>query len=275
MRTLIIGDTHCLPGVFPVIDSMLEDTGAGRVILLGDYMDEWRAGTAGRVDMAGSLAGWVGRSRRDGIIVDPLLGNHDVIYRLGDRHPGVRFVKRMAPGFDPAAMRETHRILAGVDGMKMTATLIVRGSVWLCSHAGVTGMWLRRAADLTPGEGCLKTAETINRMDDWSRLYMFGAGRGGGCAYASPLCADLTELAADPAPGLRQIVGHTPVPTPMMISTSSASMIFTDTMSRTPEGVPMGDGMWLLADDEGDDGEGSLAPGLSVIGHPPIPGLGR
>lgn len=269
MRTLIIGDTHCLSGVFPAIDNALADTGAGRVILLGDYMDDWHADTEDRVTMARALRSWVSRARGNGIIVTPLLGNHDILYFLGHGHPQACRIGRMSPGYDRHAMHAVHEEFSMIEGMRVATTITVRGTTWLCSHAGVTGEWAHRIFNSDTANSCdaYRIVRAIDDMDDWDALYMFGQGRGGHEPCASPLCADLTELVADPMRNIHQIVGHTPVRTPTRVATHQSDLLFLDTMSHTPDGSAIGDGMWLMTDDVMTPRAASMPDGMTVIDH--------
>lgn len=272
MKTLVVGDTHCLDGVFPAIDTVLSDTGAGRVILLGDYMDDWHAGTDDRITMARALRSWVSRTRGNGIIVTPLLGNHDILYFLGHGHPQAGRIGRMAPGYDRHALNAVHEEFSGIDGMRVATVITVRGTAWLCSHAGVTGGWAYRTLgpDMMGSGDAYGVARAVDDMDDWDALYMFGPGRGGHEPCASPLCADLTELVADPMPGIHQIVGHTPVGSPLRVAKADSDLLFLDTMSRTPDGVPIGDGMWLMADDAMTPRSSTMPDGMTVVDHEPV-----
>ena len=85
---------------------------------------------------------------------------------------------------------------------------------------------------------------------------MVGQARGGwDTAAPSPCWADRTELAADPLPGFRQVVGHTPVPTVLfqrsvagVCAGNPVDLWFCDTHSLMRNGVPIGDGSMLLVD---------------------------
>lgn len=94
MRTIVVGDMHQKQRlILPIVDGATRLLGAKRVVLLGDYCDDWspdRETTDARrlVEGLEHQADWVDRTRGRGIQVDVLLGNHDMQYLIERQGPG-------------------------------------------------------------------------------------------------------------------------------------------------------------------------------------------
>ena len=86
MRTIVVGDMHQKQHlILPIADSAVRLLGARRVVLLGDYCDDYSP-NRDETDAEKLLRGleyqvdWVDRARTRGLRIDVLLGNHDVQY---------------------------------------------------------------------------------------------------------------------------------------------------------------------------------------------------
>ncbi|WP_080798758.1 metallophosphoesterase [Arabiibacter massiliensis] len=244
-KTLVVGDTHLKQKiVLPRVDALVERHGAGRIVLLGDYCDEWHSTDDQLMDALYFLADWVDETRASGVQVDVLLGNHDYQYLMGQEGPGthmrmVREVRELLGDLDPA-------IAAEVDGFLLT-------------HAGVTDSWAERYLD-EPGFA-MTACDQLNALfeggaqEDREALFTCGAGRGG-WDVPGPLWADLSELSDDPCAGFDQIVGHTPVSTcglvpmpPADALGESRKLAACDTFSLASSLWPIGDASMLLVED--------------------------
>ena len=246
--TLVVGDLHLkMSRYLPLVEERAREMGCGRVVLCGDYCDDWGATPEKATSELAYLAMWAGEARATGLAVDCLVGNHDYAAIWGDdRCSGTQF----------AAWPEERRLLAQV-GIAMATNV----GDFLVTHAGLTAAWADDAG-LPAGASAQKLANMLNAMyaDDARRprLYAVGMLRGGG-SLPGPLWADLRELARDPYPGLRQLVGHTPVPSAHRVPDAAGGeeLWACDTLSVSPWGEDMGDATCLLV---GEDGEVSVVP---------------
>lgn len=244
MKTLVVGDTHLKQKlVLPRVDALVDWHGAGHVVFLGDYCDEWSSSDGELMDELSFFAGWVGSARAAGLRVDVLLGNHDYQYLLGGEGPGTH-------GF---MMKEVRALLLELDPVIAAA---VDG--FLLTHAGLTNEWAARYLD--GPEDAVQARDQLNALfegdapEDLRALFARGAMRGG-WDVPGPLWADLSELADDPCVGLDQIVGHTPVYTCGLMPLTDAGgpaggckLCACDTFSLTSSLVPIGDGSMVLID---------------------------
>lgn len=250
--TLVVGDLHLkMTRYLPLLDGLVEREGTGRVVMCGDYCDDWGATPASATSELAYLAMWVRETRDAGVQVDCLVGNHDYATIWGDdRCSGTLF----------AAWPEERRLLAEL-GLEMATSV---GDI-LVTHAGLTAAWADEEG-IPEGKTSEKLARSLNAMYAGKRrpaLYTAGALRGG-CQTPGPLWADLRELAADPYPGLRQIVGHTPQLTAARVpdARGGEEIWACDTLSANPWGEPTGDATCLLV-----NGDGHVCP-VSLAGNP-------
>ena len=205
-RVLVIPDSHLKTDVIERGRRLADKKMATKIILLGDYFDDWYCIDADYDRMLKYLKDLLRRDPR----VIPLLGNHELSY-LGYR----------CSGFNP---RVAYKIYDGLIRDYRFAFCYAEDGV-LYSHAGVTTQWLWANNVCTANDIRLRMtkkggAEIIERglcrIDGYPRrtenlapFAMVGNARGGN-GSASPLWADLTELIADPI-AIKQVVGHTPV----------------------------------------------------------------
>jgi hypothetical protein len=259
MRTLIIGDMHTNTDILRKskdVDSI------DRVILLGDYMDDWHASSSQRIRMAQCLHDYIHDMGKRGIQVDALLGNHDIAYLLGREDAAFNTVLYKSPGFDEEAHDEVHSIYQHIP-FSIMSSVNVRGEQWLCSHAGITDSWMRYA--LTEHDDAIGVMDEVNAMNDWYTLFMCDYSRGGHDRYASPLWADKSELIDDHAKGFNQIVGHTPVKCITMMTDDDSRLLFADTFSTLPSGEHIGDCSAFVMDDACDDSRFGLGINITQI----------
>ena len=238
-RILFVGDLHAKPQLLPRISRTADRVRATRIILLGDIMDDWKATGRSLVEWAETFCDWV-EAERQKRQVTVLIGNHDVPYLLEADTPEYARVRDYGtPGFHSKAQRKIFEIF--------DSRLHEMSTCWyddnvLASHAGFTGEWLDGwpfGLPVTPiNIGLMFPGEPGKLASAYCQA---GAARGGDSA-PSPLWADKSELIADHPEGLIQVVGHTPVPT----VTNTNGLLFCDTMSTMPNGLPIGDGSMLL-----------------------------
>ena len=246
MKALVVGDMHCKEEfILTRVDTAVELLGCERVVFCGDYVDEWHSSILTMRDATDALRSWVLARRADGLMVDLVMGNHDMQYRLHEAGPGTH----------TALFSEVAHLL---DELGVRAAVTVGNS--LVTHAGVTRAWANDCLDLTEGTDAATIARQLNALLDHGQkvslrmLAMAGEGRGG-WELPGPLWADQSELSQDPLPGLDQIVGHTPVESVDLWNIpaddgvhTTARLIFCDTMSLRGDLSPIGDGSMLLVD---------------------------
>ncbi|MBS5450816.1 MAG: metallophosphoesterase [Coriobacteriia bacterium] len=250
MRTIVVGDLHLKQSrVLPLVDEAMEQAGARRVVLCGDVTDDWGATDADALSELAQMALWVGELRLSGVRVDVLMGNHDFAYVGGPDTPGMR----------PWIRLEVQRLL-----YELGVVIATDIDDILATHAGLTEAWARSCLTWEPSTAepaANQIARQLNKMlesgdrENFRRLGATGPARGG-WGTPGPLWADATELAADYLPGLRQIVGHTPMTTCTRLLDDERhpdlpELWACDTFSTYRNGTPIGDGSLLLVDDNG------------------------
>ena len=237
-KTLFVGDLHCKQeDVLPRVDGLVEAHGIGRVVLLGDYTDEWNSTAADVLAALEVQKAWLADCAKAGLDVICLLGNHDFEY-----------LRTMGCG-------GTHReaifeIRDSLSEIRMSAAACVDNR--LVTHAGLTQRW--RDENLFGCDDSETCASRINEMflgedpRDWKRLASAGRSRGG-CGAPGPLWADATDLYMDEAAGIDQIVGHTPVASCERLDFIDEEIWLCDTLSLTSHMRRIGNGTMLLLDD--------------------------
>ena len=265
MRTIVVGDMHQKQHlVLPIVDNAIRFLGAKRVVLLGDYCDDYSPDRA-ETDAEKLLRGleyqvdWVDRTRNRGVQVDVLLGNHDMQY----------LVERQGPGTNLNCIIPVRRLLAQMN-VRMAAAV----DGWLATHAGLTSQFADIVLEIDdeaesfgkPSYSAESLAAQLNAAFDHALTEMFdhandeelllfnlcGPGRGG-ISIPGPLWSSTSELTVLGMPHLDQIVGHTPVYSVHKLEEQGFSgerFMACDTFSTDFDFRPLGDGSILLADDE-------------------------
>ena len=265
MRTIVVGDMHQKQHlVLPIVDNAIRFLGAKRVVLLGDYCDDYSP-DRDETDAEKLLRGleyqvdWVDRTRNRGVQVDVLLGNHDMQY----------LVERQGPGTNLNCIIPVRRLLAQMN-VRMAAAV----DGWLATHAGRPSQFTDIVLEIDdeaesfgkPSYSAESLAAQLNAAFDHALTEMFdhandeelllfnlcGPGRGG-ISIPGPLWASTSELMVLGMPHLDQIVGHTPVYSVHKLEEQGFSgerFMACDTFSTDFDFRPLGDGSILLADDE-------------------------
>lgn len=201
-RVLVIPDSHLKIDVIKKGMELANKLMCNRVILLGDYFDDWDAMDTQYEDMAKYLKELL---RKNHNRVIPLLGNHELSY-LG--FPCSGYHRRMEP-----------LVRATIENDARFVWCYVEDAV-LYSHAGFTASWIRENK-IVPNHivkyhmGKLNAADTIangfdKNLKGLHQIAMAGPGRGGH-STPSPVWADMSELIDDNIGKCIQVVGHTPV----------------------------------------------------------------
>ena len=265
MKTIVVGDMHQKQHpILPIVDNAIRFLGARRVVLLGDYCDDYspnRDTTDAKKLLEGLefQADWIDRTRGRGIQVDALLGNHDMQY----------LIERQGPGTNLNCIIPVQRLLAQMNVRMATA---VDG--WLATHAGLTSQFANVVLEIDsnaarsdrPSYSAESLSEQLNATLDHALSEMFergndeellllnlcGPGRGGAC-IPGPLWASTSELTLLGIPRLNQIIGHTPVYSVRELEEQGfcgERYMACDTFSTDFDFRPLGDGSILLTDDE-------------------------
>ena len=265
MKTIVVGDMHQKQHpILPIVDNAIRFLGARRVVLLGDYCDDYspnRDTTDAKKLLEGLefQADWIDRTRGRGIQVDALLGNHDMQY----------LIERQGPGTNLNCIIPAQRLLAQMN-VRMAAAV----DGWLATHAGLTSQFADIVLEIDveaesfgePSYSADSLAAQLNATFDHALSEMFehgndeelllfnlcGPGRGG-ISIPGPLWASTSELTILGMPHLNQIVGHTPVYSARELEEQGfrgERFIACDTFSTDFDFRPLGDGSILLADDE-------------------------
>lgn len=243
-KTLIVGDIHLkATSVLLKVDAVLKrDPAITRIVITGDVCDEWGADDILLIDELAELEDWVEDKRASGIQVDVLLGNHDFQYLLGVAGPGTQ-------------MDMVGHVRASLEPLRLQVACEVDG--FLVTHAGLTQTfadeWLDEPENTVQAADQLNALFTENGYTGWEALASCGVGRGGH-EMPGPLWADKWELEEDPADGISQIVGHTPVVTACRADIPGfeddvPEIWFCDTFSLRSDMVPIGDGSMLCVDE--------------------------
>jgi len=239
MKTLLIGDTHLMCRlILPSLDKIIEEQNVKRLILMGDYTDQW--GAIGCPDMYKNdlrfLYWWKSEMTARGVLVVLLTGNHGIPYLIGE--PMYYSV------MSPYAFDWIKEMLYDL-GLQIAYRL----EDYLVSHAGFT-------KDYEPLTWHFEVL-TVDHKDRLAWLHNHaGLSRGGRYVTGSPVWADLNgdmlEFYHQDYP--KQIVGHTPITSIDLTD----NIIGVDTFSLSRSHVPLGNGEMFLYE----DGR------LSVIEHP-------
>ena len=265
MKTIVVGDMHQKQRpILPIVDNAIRFLGARRVVLLGDYCDDYspnRDTTDAKKLLEGLefQADWIDRTRGRGIQVDVLLGNHDMQY----------LIERQGPGTNLNCTIPAQRLLA-----QMNVHMAAAVDGWLATHAGLTSQFANVVLEIDsnaarsdrPSYSAESLSDQLNATFDHALFEMFergndeellllnlcGPGRGGAC-IPGPLWASTSELTLLGIPRLNQIIGHTPVYSARELEEQGfcgERYMACDTFSTDFDFRPLGDGSILLTDDE-------------------------
>lgn len=259
-KILAVGDMHLKQEIIlPRVELLAARYEVDRIVLLGDYCDEWRANDDLCMRALYFLADWVDELRDSGLTIDILLGNHDYQYLLEEAGPGTHV----------GLMREVRNLL-----LDLEPVIAVEEDGYLFTHAGLTNSWAERYLDEPRNafEACVQLNDMYQSSQSENHCALFTCGPGrGGWDTPSPLWADCEELREDPFGGINQIVGHTPLSTcessneGSIVVDADEQLWFCDTFSLNGSMRPLGDGSMLLVNDGrvsvvGGDGDCEMEP---------------
>src|SRR5450759_2047995 len=134
MRWLILPDIHDkLRRATQIIEREPHD----RLLLMGDFFDDFRTGVTDAADTANQVKQWLNSPN-----TTCLLGNHDMSYG------GCRQNRRLiCPGYDAAKWIAINATMTNRDwqNFKLHAWLESGKGPWLVSHAGIHPVWLAQS----------------------------------------------------------------------------------------------------------------------------------
>jgi hypothetical protein len=279
MKILAVGDLHTKTEFLYLIDKAIEAERPDKVVLLGDYLDDWDLLAWENLEAFKTILAWI-KAHPD---VIPLLGNHDIAY-IDDRAPRV--------GHSDGVHEEVKELFSSNGGLFRVAWGC---DGWLFSHAGICRLWLKALTTYgimaDEANSLSELSELLDRLLHTSvglrALSEVGRGRGGNSRYPSCLWADMSELLRGPLTEPlypNQCVGHTPQTT---INTyrgdNGQLLVFCDTFSTSAKGAHLGDCSVALIDtaedtvrriplfsskEEWHHDEGKLFYGQTVVGCP-------
>jgi len=232
MKTLLIGDTHLMCRlILPEVSKVVKDRGIDRVILMGDYTDQWGATCYPEFykDDLRFLYRWKEQMVASGVEVVLLAGNHDVPYLIDEQ---VSYSVT-----NPFAFEWVKEMLYDLE-----LQIAYQLGDFLVSHAGYT-------EDYEPKKWHFETLKS-DQLEKLTWLHdHVGLSRGGRFITGSPIWADykldLKEFYHRDFP--KQIVGHTPFE--KIDLTTDRIGIDTFSISRNAEHTPLGNGDMLVYED--------------------------
>jgi len=227
MKTLLIGDTHLMARIIlPKVETVIEKLDIKRVILLGDYTDQW--GCVGFDDCYRDDLRFLYRWKQEmvslGVEIVMLTGNHDVPYLIDEQAS-----YSVANAF---TFEWVKQMLYDLE-----LQIAYRLDNYLVSHAGYT-------EDYEPMKWHFETI-TIDSQKKLQSLHNHvGLSRRGRYITGSPIWADLkwdmTEYYHKDFP--KQIVGHSRVDSISL----EKDIVGIDTFSLDTNYQPLGNGDMLL-----------------------------
>ena len=195
-RTLIVPDIHTAT---ERVEEIISAHGAGcdRIVLLGDYFDEFGDTLADAERVARWLVGSVQDSRRT-----HLLGNHDLPY-LGTEATAEMY---RCPGWSLEKQDVVSPILQDLDRRKIHAAVACDG--WLLSHAGFHASHLQHRTIDQLISVCREAYEGA-LCGKFDALFAGSRARGFGYLIGGVSWLDWSREFM-PVDGWHQIVGHSP-----------------------------------------------------------------
>lgn len=179
-----------------------------KAIWLGDYFDDWGDNAQIVRDVAVTL-----KKELDADEDEFLLGNHDAHYR----YPGFQQVQ--GGGFETGKSHAINEVLKFAEWDKLKLFTICQG--WIISHAGVNSEIFAHPVfkKVTVEEIEIQCAKALMCASVRAKHPVWGCGmaRGGSQYLGGIIWMDWNEEFA-PIPGINQIVGHTPVKTPQIMT---------------------------------------------------------
>lgn len=207
-RTLVIPDVHHKHVRAQVI---IDNVEADRIVLLGDYFDQF----SDSVCDTDNTARWLKEMVLTNPKITPLIGNHDISYF----YPMCQFLR--CSGFTEAKMHAIRRIITHEDVEKFK--VFTTDQNFVLSHAGLTNglwkemvQWNEEKREGPPNlEFFVKVLQTyVDRSMHMLSvlrnppLFAPGMDRGGFAKHGGINWVDFRNFA--PIKGINQIFGHTP-----------------------------------------------------------------
>jgi hypothetical protein len=222
MRWLILPDIH---DKVRRANEIIEREPHDRLLLLGDFFDDFRTGVTDAADTARQVKRWLNSPN-----AICLLGNHDMSYGWGRQNR-----RLICPGYDPAKWITIHGTITSRDWQRFRLHAWLDGGErpWLVTHAGFHPAWLEGVAPDQYRDFidklCGDAGDSLNRGEHHFLLGR-GVSRSGDQAIGGINWLDWDELM--PIGGLNQLVGHTPGQSVRRKCTATSENICLDTNLR-------------------------------------------
>jgi len=242
MKTLVVGDTHLMNKlILPSVDVAIEAHKINRVIMVGDYVDQWGMENNYQLYLRELefMKNWKGEKKNAGIEVVNLVGNHDIPHMTGIP---MYYSLQNSQFFD----------IVGEKLLDLGVQVAYQLDDFVVSHAGYAIGYEPRDWHLS-----LLTGKDVAKLSELHE--QAGKSRGGRYTYGGPVWADFYgDLVKYSNPNVpKQIVGHTPQPTITFVNNNQ--IIGVDTLSLSGSLLPVSDGSMLLYQQGG---------GMEVIENP-------
>lgn len=225
MKTLFVGDIHTKTEIIEEVEKLIkEDKDIGKVIFVGDYVDDWKAVEKDNINVLNRIFD-LKDSYSDKVHL--LVGNHEFSY-LGYPCSGHIYSK------------EVPKIL--LSRLK-DLDVIYKTDDYTVSHGGITSLWLSNLCDYYKEENIDKIIDKINdgfhnqdmEIYRFLSLASFTSGSNSyvaSCLWARP--SDHISGVYGPIYNYTQIAGHTPIPDPVFSSVTeinNSRIYYIDTFS--------------------------------------------
>ena len=204
MKVLIIPDTH---GSHHWESQIKKFDKFNEIVFLGDYFDSWENNWKDNDQLNNFLH--ICKLARENPKIKVLIGNHDISYLNHDV---------LCSGHQSLHANDIERAL--LDNLDVLNICHVIDGNWICSHAGVTTIWVENNVPLSEGDFHLveEVAYAINKQFHNKNFKIFGfidsprpsvyASPYGDDIWQSPLWVRPYSLSSDFGCS-QQIVGHT------------------------------------------------------------------
>lgn len=203
---LIIPDLH---NQYAVAEHIIEKEKPDQIIFLGDYFDSYYDS----YEDASHTSAWLANSLRKTDRIH-LIGNHDLSYMTDNP-------KLKCTGYTS----QKHEVIKKykINWKKLQLYHWIDDQ-WLCTHAGLSNLFYEEMTSAsTPSNVMEFSDQDLEKIDDVNynhKFFQVGRARNGLAKVGGILWCDYNEE-FQPIPDLKQIFGHTPLPSPSHLTFKS------------------------------------------------------
>lgn len=198
-KVVIIPDIH---NQYGIAEQIIKRENPDQIIFLGDYFDSFYD----TIEEASNTASWLATSLRKANRIH-LIGNHDLSYMTDNP-------KLKCSGYS----EQKHVVIKKykINWKKLQLYHWIDDQ-WLCTHAGLSNLFYKEMTDTkSPSDIMEFSQKDLDKIDDVNYKHKFfqaGRARNGSAKVGGILWCDYNEE-FQPIPDLKQIFGHTPLPSP-------------------------------------------------------------